>query len=219
MRKTRLAIGSNVLAPALLACVAAAPLPQSPSGRSPAAGSAVRVRAPRPWPPGPVYPLRLSANRRYLVDQEGAPFLMMGDSPQALIANVSEADAEMYFADRQASGFNAAWVNLLCGPYTGGRPDDSTYDGLVPFTTPDDVSTPNEPYFARVDHMLEIAARHGIVVVLDPAETGSFLSVLLANGVAKSRDYGRYLGTRYRSFDNIVWMSGNDFQSWSNPGD
>jgi hypothetical protein len=37
--------------------------------------------------------------------------------------------------------------------------------------------------------------------------------------VQKSREYGRYLGERYRSFDNIVWMSGNDFQSWADPAD
>lgn len=169
--------------------------------------------------PRTAYPLKASVNRRYLVDQDGKPFLLMGDSPQALIANLSEADADMYFADREANGFNAAWVNLLCGTYTGGRPDASTYDGIVPFTTAGDISTPNASYFARVDDMLRLAARHGIVVVLDPAETGSFLSVLLGNGVAKSHDYGRYLGTRYRDFDNIIWMSGNDFQTWQNPGD
>jgi chitodextrinase len=165
------------------------------------------------------YPLHVSANGRYLLDRTNVPFLMMGDSPQALIANLSEAEAEAYLADREANGFNTVWVNLLCATYTGGRPDGSTFDGIVPFTTPDDIATPNENYFRRVDHMLQIAARHGILVVLDPAETGSFLSVLLSNGVAKSRDYGRYLGARYRSFDNIVWMSGNDFQSWQNPGD
>ena len=65
----------------------------------------------------------------------------------------------------------------------------------------------------------QLAAQHGMTVLLDPAETGSCLSVLDSNGVAKSRDYGRYLGSRYRDVDNIVWMSGNDFQSWPNPGD
>src|SRR5262249_35059520 len=89
-----------------------------------------------------------------------------------------------------------------------------TYDGIVPFTTPFDLSTPNEAYFARVDQMMRLAARHGLVVLLDPAETGSFLSVLRDNGIDKARAYGRYLGSRYRSFDNIIWMSGNDFQSW-----
>ena len=169
--------------------------------------------------PRRAYPLKVSLDHRYLVDQDDVPFLLMGDSPQALMVNLSEADADMFFADREANGFNGAWVNLLCGTYTGGRPDASTYDGILPFTTPNDVSTPNEVYFARVDDMIRLAAKHGIVVVLDPAETGSFLSVLLSNGLTKSRDYGRYLGTRYRNFDNIIWMSGNDFQSWSNPGD
>jgi chitodextrinase len=165
------------------------------------------------------YPLRVSVNRRYLVDANGKPFMLLGDSPQALMVNLSEAEADGFFADRQAAGFNGAWINLLCATYTGGRPDGSTYDGIVPFTTPDDLSTPNESYFTRVDHMLRLAAKHGLVVVLDPAETGSFLSVLLSNGVTKSRDYGRFLGARYRSFDNIIWMSGNDFQSWQNPAD
>ncbi len=174
---------------------------------------------PKREPPGAAYPLHPSLNHRYLVDSNGAPFLMIGDSPQALIVNLSEADADAYFADRQAAGFDTVWVNLLCATYTGGRPDGSTFDGILPFTTPDDVSTPNPSYFARVDHMLQLAAAHGILVVLDPAETGSFLSVLLDNGPAKSRDYGRYLGTRYRDFDNVLWMSGNDFQSWENPTD
>lgn len=169
--------------------------------------------------PNTAYPLKVSANGRYLVDQNNVPFLLTGDSPQALMVNLSEADADFFFADRQAAGFNAAWINLLCSTYTGGRPDASTYDGIVPFTTPGDLSTPNEAYFTRIDHMLQLAAQHGIVVFLDPAETGSFLTVLNSNGVTKSRDYGRYLGNRYRSFDNVVWMSGNDFQSWENAGD
>jgi chitodextrinase len=173
----------------------------------------------RPRDDAAVFPLRVSANRRYLVGANGVPFLLLGDSPQALTVNLSEAEAEMFFADREAAGFDAVWVNLLCATYTGGRPGGSTYDGIVPFTTPDDLSTPNESFFARVDRMLALAAAHGIVVVLDPAETGSYLSVLLANGLAKCRDYGRYLGTRYRGFDNVVWMSGNDFQSWENPSD
>jgi chitodextrinase len=170
-------------------------------------------------PPSPVYPLKVGPTGRYLVDQNETPVQLTGDSPQALMVNLSEADADFFLADRQAAGFQAVWINLLCATYTGGRADGSTYDGIVPFTTPGDLSTPNEAYFARVDDILTIAAQHGFTVLLDPAETGSFLSVLLANGVAKSRDYGRYLGTRYRNFDNIVWMSGNDFQSWQNPGD
>jgi hypothetical protein len=161
------------------------------------------------------YPLKVSANKRYLVDQNTVPFLIAGDAPQALMVNISEADADMYFADRASHGFNCLWINLLCADYTGGRSDASTYDGVLPWTTAGDLSTPNEAYFSHCDRVLRLAANRGLVVFLDPAETGSFLSVMLANGVTKCRNYGRYLGNRYKSFDNIVWLSGNDYQDWS----
>ena len=179
----------------------------------------VAFKAAGSTPPATAYPLKVSADGRYLVDQHAVPFLISGDSPQALVVNVSEADADSYFADRQAAGFNAVWINLLCDTYTGGRDDGSTYDGIIPFTTPGDLSTPNPTYFARADAMLQRAAQHGLVVFLDPAETGGWLGVLNANGAAAARAYGRYLGSRYRGFDNVVWMSGNDFQSWPDAGD
>jgi hypothetical protein len=171
-----------------------------------------------PWTacpaPAQTYPLKKSANGRYLVDQKNAPFLIAGDSPQALMVNVSEADAELFFANRRSHGFNAAWVNLLCRPGTGGRPDGSTYDGIRPFTTSDDLATPNEAYFARCDRMIRLAAKYGILVLLDACETIDHLKVMEKNGVAKCRAFGRYLGNRYKGFDNILWMSGNDFQTW-----
>jgi len=80
-----------------------------------------------------------------------------------------------------------------------------------------DLSTPNEAYFAQCDNMIRLAGKYGLVVFLDPAETGSFLSVMLNNGLAKCTAYGQFLGSRYKSFDNIVWMSGNDFQTWTDP--
>src|SRR5262245_8035991 len=170
-------------------------------------------------PPGAAYPLKVGPTGRYLVDQNGTPFLIHGDSPQALTVNLSEAEADFFFADRAAADFDLVWVNVLFATCPGGPPDGSTFDGIVPFTPPDDLSTPNEAFFTRVDHMLSLAAQHGLVVLLDPAETGSYLAVLSANGVTKARNYGRYLGTRYRNIDNIIWMSGNDFQTWPNPGD
>jgi hypothetical protein len=165
----------------------------------------------------PAYPLKVSANRRYLLDQKDAPFLIAGESPQALMVNVSEEDAEAFFANRQSHGFNTVWINLLCRPYTGGRPDGSTYDGILPFATADDLSTPNPTYFDRCDRMLRLAGRHGLLVMLDPIETGDFLKVMVQNGPNKCRDFGRYLGARYRDFDNLLWFHGNDYQTWHDP--
>ena len=178
------------------------------------------------------YPLRKSPTNRYLVDQLDHPFLITGDSPQALMVNISTTEAEMYFANRASHGFNALWINLLCATYTAGHEDGSTYDGILPFTgyLPGhagdplyyDLATPNPAYFARCDQMLAMAAGHGLVVLLDPIETGSFLpafgggnAVMPHNGAAACRDYGRYLGNRYRDVPNIIWMSGNDYQVWN----
>jgi hypothetical protein len=67
--------------------------------------------------------------------------------------------------------------------------------------------------------MIRLAARYGMVVCLDPIETGGWLGLLRSNGVAKDRAYGTYLGTRYQDFPNIVWLNGNDFQSWRTASD
>jgi hypothetical protein len=170
-------------------------------------GAPVSVPASRSFAAG------VSANHRYLLDEDGRPFLLVGDSPQCMTTNLSVDDMGYFFADRASRGFNTMWVDILCGPYTGGRPDYSTYDGIVPFTTAGDLSTPNPQYFARVDAMVNLAESHGVTLLLQPAETGSFRDLLRSNGEAKDFAYGAWLGTRYRTRPNIIWLSGNDYQS------
>jgi hypothetical protein len=169
----------------------------------------------------PVYPLKKSANGRYLVDQNNTPYLITGDSPQALIVNLSETDAQTFLANRSTNRFNTVWINLLCNPYTGGLTDGSTFDGIlpftntVPFTSSYDLTTPNEAYFAHVDRILNLAAQYGLLVLFDPIETGGWLNTILDNGTNRCRAYGQYLGNRYKNFDNILWMSGNDYTEWN----
>src|SRR5260370_38134384 len=68
--------------------------------------------------PPPAYPLKKSANGRYLIDSKGAPFLLAGDAPQALMVKMTEADAEIYFSTPVTPGFNAVCVNILFLPAT-----------------------------------------------------------------------------------------------------
>jgi hypothetical protein len=162
------------------------------------------------------YPLKASSNNRYLVDQNNTPFLMIGDAPQNLIANLSQADAEKYMANRERYGINTLWINLLC-IYSEGyscNKEASTFDGLVPFTKAGDLSIPNPAYFQRADEMISLAASHNMLVLLVPIETISWLSVLRANGVDKAFAFGQWLGNRYKNVPNIIWMHGNDFQTW-----
>jgi hypothetical protein len=176
------------------------------------------------------YPLKLSANHRYLVDQNNKPFLIVGDSPQGLMGRLSEEDADRYFADREAHGFNTAgWMDVACAGHD--FPDDragSTPDGILPFTgfvsggtdyTHYDISKPNESYFARLDHMIQLAAKHGLLIFIDPMETIGWLPTLRNNGLAAAHNYGAYLGLRYKKYPNVAWISGNDFNNWRVPSD
>jgi hypothetical protein len=45
------------------------------------------------------------------------------------------------------------------------------------------------------------------------------MQVLRKNGKAKAFAFGQYLGGRYRQFPNIIWLHGNDFQSWTSKAD
>src|SRR5208282_728434 len=66
---------------------------------------------------------------------------------------------------------------------------------------------------------LKIAAAHGITILLDVVETSGWLATFKANSPEKAAAFGRYVGNRYKDFPNIIWMYGNDFQTWANPAD
>jgi hypothetical protein len=141
------------------------------------------------------------------------------------MGRLTERQADQYFADRQAHGFNTAgWIDVACA----GRdfPDNKTggtVDGILPFTgylaggnnfEYYDLSKPNEAYFARLDYVVKSAAKHGILVFIDPVETIGWLPTLRNNGIDAAFAYGRYLGRRYKDYPNVAWLSGNDFNKW-----
>ena len=155
------------------------------SGAAPstAASSILRHNATTLRPaPRASYPLRVGPNRRYLVDRRGRPFLIVGDSPQALVVDVSLPDADRFLADRSAKGFNTVWINLLCNTYTGGRADGTTSDKIAPFTTPGDLATPNEAYFRRADAMIRLARKYGSKCLSRPDRDRRLAGYLLENG-------------------------------------
>ena len=85
--------------------------------------------------PTPAYPLKLSANHRYLLGQNDIPFLIVGDSPQGLMAHLTEEQANHYFANRQSHEFNTlGWIDVLCaGRDFPDNSDAATVDGIRPF--------------------------------------------------------------------------------------
>jgi hypothetical protein len=158
------------------------------------------------------YPLRVGSDHRHLVDQSGVPFLVHGDAAWSLISGLTKEEAEKYLEARRRQGFNSVIVNLIEHKFRG--PVNRYGDG--PFTTPGDFSTPNEKYFAHADWVIRKAQEKGIQVFLAPIYLGyigteeGWIEELQANAPEKARNWGRYVGLRYRGFDNILWIIGGD---------
>jgi len=169
--------------------------------------------------PNAVTQLTPSANKRYLVGQNGRPFLMQGDAAWSLIVGLSDAEEERYLKDRRQKGFNTVLVELIEHKFCKHPPLDRAGD--APFTTPGDFSTPNEKYFAHADWVIRKAAEDGIQVLLAPIYLGyigtdeGWIEEILKLQPEKCLAYGRYLGKRYKDFDNIIWVMGGD----RNPGE
>ncbi|HXO49070.1 MAG TPA: DUF4038 domain-containing protein, partial [Mycobacterium sp.] len=168
--------------------------------------------------------MRVSASGRYSVTASGNPFLLVGDSPWSVIGNLSEGSAAQYYADRESHGFDAGLTALLCDDYTGCNANGTTFDGVAPFTSGSgpgsyDLSTPNMAYFQRAHDDVAQAEADGVEVLLDPIETGGWLTTLENNGVAKDKAYGAFVGNLFKDLPNVIWISGNDFQTFTNAGD
>ena len=176
-------------------------------------------------PPTVAWPLKASANRRYLVDQNNVPFLLMGDAAHTLITSIGPTDMVTYMSTRASQGFNAIQVIIPCDTYISCPASMLSFSGVAPFTSGTsqsnyDLSAPNPAYWSIVDNMLSIAAANNLVVFLNPMDAGGLLPLLETNGTTKVFNFGVFLGNRYKNTANLVWDFGDDFQSWnSNPSD
>ncbi|HZW01202.1 MAG TPA: DUF4038 domain-containing protein, partial [Candidatus Deferrimicrobium sp.] len=168
------------------------------------------------------FPLRLASGGRYLVDADDRPFLMQGDSAWSLFTVPTLDEVDEYLADRASRGFNAIVADLIEALIAYDPPRN--VEGEAPFLVPGDFSTPNEAYFARCDRIVELSAAHGMLLLLEPCYLGyrdpqwgqfrdrqeGWYGEVLANGVEGCRDFGRYLGARYRDDANILWVMAGD---------
>jgi hypothetical protein len=164
------------------------------------------------------FPLRRKPGARYLVDQRDRPFLLHGDTAWSLMVQITPGEVEQYLDDRRARGFNTLLVSLLEHKYTSDPPRNRQGEG--PFVVADDYSTPNERYFEHAAWVLRAAAQRGMLVLLTPSYIGccgedGWYAQMLKNGPQVMREYGRYLGRRFRGLDNIMWTHGGD----GNPAD
>ena len=164
------------------------------------------------------YASAIDASGRYFTDQHGIPILVFGDSPWAGMARWSPAQAELYFADREANGFNASIISLIGAPDNGGFDEEGrTFDGILPFAG-GDITRWNEPYWQRVDEYVRSACAHGNTLFLYPIDGWNVSNVFKHATLEDARRYGEMVAERYARSPNIVWMTGGDHFPSDLPG-
>lgn len=162
------------------------------------------------------FPLKISANNRYLVDQRGKPFFYNGDTGWKLFLKLDKASVLDYLSDRKKKKFNV--IQTLLAGMLG---EKNIFD-QKPFEDPRDFSTVNNAYFDHVEWVIQRADSMGLLVGMAPLWAGccgegyggkgavDSTSILDVNGTDKVKQFGEYIGKRFAKYKNVIWIMGGD---------
>ena len=176
----------------------------------------------------PAWPLKINAGGRYLEDQNGKPFLIAADTAWCLVNGLTDAEIDTYLAARKAQGFNAIQFMLMAkhsGCSVGGTSVDR-YGGSPFVLGDDDWSVLHEAYWARVDRILNKVKARDMLAIVTPAYLGygciggkeGWCDAMDAQSAQRMKNFGTFLGNRYKAQGNIVWIAGGDANPMDFPG-
>jgi hypothetical protein len=179
------------------------------------------------------FPVKYSSTNRYLVDQAGVPFPIMGRTAWFVLA-LADVDYRTFLDDTASRGFTAIELHVVNHDPRGLHPpfggngaapflktlNGKAWDGSLVYSNVSsqapDFTTPNESYWSFVDGFLAYAASKNLLVFLFPAYVGfngtnqGWMSEVVANGASRMQTYGAWIANRYRNQNNLVWMMGGD---------
>ena len=164
--------------------------------------------------------LKVSENKRFLVTEGGKPFFWLADTAWELFHRCDREEAEMYLKKRASQGFNV--VQAVALAELDGLNSPNPY-GQTPLLENDPVR-PNEAYFEHVDYIIRKAEENGMYVALlptwgDKVNTKSWGVGPEVFDSENARVFGEWLGSRYKEFDNIIWIIGGDRNPREDSGD
>lgn len=156
----------------------------------------------------------ISSNGHYLYNSiAGTPVFLTGDDGFLLPVELCTSDMTLYLNDRGARGYNAIWIAPVDNVYSAHPPTNCA--GSTPFNGADFTNF-DSTYWAYVDTVVSAASARGITLFFNPA----FVGVNAAGGWfndfngsvsgATWTAYGTFLGNRYKTANNIVWLLGGD---------
>lgn len=159
--------------------------------------------------------IRVSANGRYFVHEDGKPFFYLADTAEELIHALNREQVNLYLENRRQKGFTVVLAAVL-SEIQGVRTPNANGDRPL---IDDNPARPDEAFFAHLDYIVGKAAEKGIVMALMPAWgdklVGERAENWFANGpfiinAENGRVYARWLAERYKDRPNIIWVLGGD---------
>lgn len=155
--------------------------------------------------------IKVSENKRFLVNEDGSPFFYLGDTGWELFHRLDRENAEKYLKKRSEQGFTV--IQAVALAEENGLKDPNPY-GEVPFVDLDPTK-PNEKYFQHVEYIIDLAAKYGIVIGLLPTWGDKVDKMNWGQGpvvftTENARIYGEWLGNRFKDKKNIIWVNGGD---------
>jgi hypothetical protein len=144
----------------------------------------------------PVYPMKVSPNGRYFVDQQGKPVFWLGTTQWQLCRDYNLEDAKLIIQRSKSNGFSFMQV-MLVGVGDGTK---ANVYGQKPWLN-DNPLTPNERYFTNVDVVFQVAGENNIILCLTIYHQTNRKYITTANAHA----WAKWLAQRYKDFPNIVW--------------
>jgi hypothetical protein len=144
----------------------------------------------------PVYPIKVSENGRYFVDQNGDPVFWLGTTQWQIFREYTLEEARTTLQRVKANGFVFVQA-MLMGVGDGTQPN--VY-GEKPWINNDPL-TPNEAYFKNVDSVIQAAREINVVfsVTLYHQRYRKYITVKNARG------WARWVAQRYKRVPNVVW--------------
>jgi hypothetical protein len=159
--------------------------------------------------------VKISDNRRFLVDQNGAPFFWLGDTAWELFHRLNREEADRYLENRVRLGFTVVQAVALAELDGLHAPNPYGHTPLID----DDPTRPNiqeglqNDYWDHVDYIVRKANALGIVIGFLPTwgdkwnkKWGAGPEIFTPEN---AEAYGQWLGARYRDAQ-LVWILGGD---------
>ncbi len=158
--------------------------------------------------------LQVSPNNRFLQYSDGTPFFYLGDTAWELFHRLDRDEADRYLTDRAEKGFTV--IQAVALAEMDGHTEPNPY-GFLPFhnlnpATPATEKGADNDYWDHVDYIVNKANSLGLYIGFLPTWGRYWNNKNALFNKENARQYGEFLGKRYRNA-NVIWILGGD----SNP--